>query len=412
MTSDRAYVWTWLPGATVPVVCGVVTQVGSELRFAYGKSYLARPDAITLQPEGLELQTGNQRPPPGLDAPGVIRDAAPDSWGMQVILRRVVGSGAEDTNELPLLSYLTESGSNRVGALDVQASPTHYVPRNTHGTLDEIVHAGNRLAEGIPFSAEVDDVLTYGSAVGGARPKALIGNDHDAQHRELIAKFSVSTDTYPWEQAEAIGMELARRCGVRAATTTLTRADGRDVLLVERFDRLGDGTRRSVLSGLTLLGLHELASRHGTYVQMAELIRLRFTDPDATLRELFTRIAVNVLVGNTDDHPRNLAAFWDGTHLELTPAYDVCPQPRSTGETYQAMAYGPEGQRRARLDDLASAAGTYHLTSNQTADIIERCTAVVTGDFHDVCATLAVDELTRELLWERSVANPSVFYPA
>jgi len=410
MTSERAYVWTWLPGATDPVVCGVVTQVGDEVRFAYGKSYLARPDAIALQPEGLELRTGNQRPPTGLDAHGVIRDAAPDSWGRQVILRRVIGSGAQDTNELPLLDYLTQAGSNRIGALDVQASPTDFVPRTTHGTLDEIVHAGNRLAEGIPFSPEVDDVLTYGSAVGGARPKALLVDDRTG--RELIAKFSVSTDTYPWVQAEAVGMELARRCGIRAASTTLARAAGRDVLLVERFDRPGDGTRRSVLSGLTLLGLHELASRHGTYVALAELIRLRFTDPDVTLRELFTRIAVNVLVGNTDDHPRNVAAFWDGTHLELTPAYDVCPQPRSTGESFQAMAYGSAGERRARLADLASVAGTYRLTGTEAATIIERCTAVVTDDFALVCDELEIDQLTRDLLWQRSVANPSVFYDA
>jgi serine/threonine-protein kinase HipA len=205
-------------------------------------------------------------------------------------------------------------------------------------------------------------------------------------------------------------MELARRCGVRAAGTTLTHALGRDVLLVERFDRPGGGTRRSVLSGLTLLGLHELASRHGTYVDLAELIRLRFTDPDATLRELYTRIVVNVLVGNTDDHPRNVAAFWDGAHLELTPAYDVCPQPRSTGETEQAMAYGPGGQRRARLADVAGAAGTYRLRANDAADIIDRCRAVVEGQFEDVCNSLEVDGLTQELLWQRGVANPSVFY--
>jgi serine/threonine protein kinase HipA of HipAB toxin-antitoxin module len=33
----------------------------------------------------------------------------------------------------------------------------------------------------------------------------------------------------------------------------------------------------------------------------------------------------NILVGDTDDHARNHAAFWDGKLLELTPAYDICP---------------------------------------------------------------------------------------
>ncbi len=411
MTSDRAFVWNWLPDATEPVVAGVVMQTGNELRFSYGQSYLRRSDAVMLQPEGLPLRAGVQRPPTGLDAHGVIRDAAPDSWGMQVVLRRLVGVATQDTNEMPLLTYLTESGSNRVGALDFQESSTEFVSRDTHGSLAELVEAGDRLVRGLPFSAEVDDALTYGSGIGGARPKALLIDDGPDSHRELIAKFSVSTDTYPWIQAEAVGMELARRCGIEAPAATLTRAVERDVLLIERFDRPGSGLRRSVLSGLTLLGLHELAARHGSYVDLAELIRLHFVRPDATLRELFTRIVVNILVGNTDDHPRNIAAFWDGEHLELTPAYDVCPQPRSTGETAQAMAFGPDGMSRARLADVVAAAGTYRLGSEEASAIVEHCTEVVCDGFDQVCVDLGVSELTRGLLWRRGIANESVFYP-
>jgi serine/threonine-protein kinase HipA len=412
MTSEPgAFVWVWLPGATEPVVAGAVTQVGDELRFNYGRSYLKRSDSIALQPDGLPLVSGAQRPPVGLDAHGVIRDAAPDSWGMQVIMRRLLGVGAADTNELPLLTYLVESGSNRIGALDFQESPSEYRSRDTHGTLEEIVNAGERMATGLPFSPEVDDALTYGSAVGGARPKALLVDHSGSVGRELIAKFSVSTDTFPWMQAEAIGMELARRCGVDVAPTELTRSQGRDVLLVERFDRPADGTRRCVLSGLTLLGLHEMASRYGTYVDLAEQIRLRFIEPEATLRELFTRIVVNILIGNTDDHPRNISAFWDGQSLALTPAYDMCPQPRSTGEAEQAMAYGSAGQRRSRLADVGASAATYRLSSMQAAEIIDRCATTVTEGFDDVCTLLAVDAFTRDLLWHRSVANASVFYP-
>ena len=45
----------------------------------------------------------------------------------------------------------------------------------------------------------------------------------------------------------------------------------------------------------------------------------------------------NILCGNTDDHARNHAAFWDGKKLELTPAYDICPQARAGGMASQAM---------------------------------------------------------------------------
>jgi len=59
---------------------------------------------------------------------------------------------------------------------------------------------------------------------------------------------------------------------------------------------------------------------------LADIIRARFSNPQATLHELFARMVFNVLVGNTDDHARNHAAFWDGEWLALTPAYDICPQ--------------------------------------------------------------------------------------
>ena len=150
MTSDHAFVWVWLPEATEPVVAGRVDADHGELTFTYGRSYLARPSAIPLEPDTLPLREGPQRPPIGLDAHGVIRDAAPDSWGQQVILRRHLGASARDTAELGLLAYLLESGSNRIGALDVQTTPDRYVPRATHGTLAELVEAGDRLARGLP----------------------------------------------------------------------------------------------------------------------------------------------------------------------------------------------------------------------------------------------------------------------
>ena len=68
-----------------------------------------------------------------------------------------------------------------------------------------------------------------------------------------------------------------------------------------------------------------------------------------TLRELFSRITFNILAGNNDDHARNHAAFWDGIELTLTPAYDICPQPRAGGETAQVMAIGEDGYRMSQV---------------------------------------------------------------
>lgn len=63
----------------------------------------------------------------------------------------------------------------------------------------------------------------------------------------------------------------------------------------------------------------------------------RFANPKKALRELFGRLCFNILCGNTDDHARNHAAFWDGAMLSLTPAYDICPQSCTGNEATQAM---------------------------------------------------------------------------
>jgi len=190
----------------------------------------------------------------------------------------------------------------------------------------------------------------------------------------------------------------------------LRRVAEHDVLLVERFDRPRGGKRRSVLSALTLLGLHEMAARHGSYVDLAERIRLHFEKPQETLHQLFRRLVVNVLVGNSDDHPRNHAAFWDGSALTLTPAFDVCPQPRSTGEAAQAMAFGPHGERRSHLADCVRAATVFQLSEREAQAVADECTTAVCEQYEDVCALVGISDQTKELLWHRAVTNESVFY--
>ena len=77
----QAYVWVWLPAATQPVVAGVLTRQGQQLVFNYGRSYLARKDAISLYAPELPLQPGAIPLIPGLSMPSCLRDASPDAWG-------------------------------------------------------------------------------------------------------------------------------------------------------------------------------------------------------------------------------------------------------------------------------------------------------------------------------------------
>jgi serine/threonine-protein kinase HipA len=400
--SRQVFVWAWLPGASDPVVAGRLDAAEGLVTFTYGQSYLARADRIALYLPELPLSRGPISPLVG-DVAGCIADVAPDAWGRRVILNRRAGLNAVDTADLNLLTLLLESGSDRIGALDFQASASEYVARLAgDATLAELVESAERVEQGVPLSPALDQALLHGSSVGGARPKALLSDGA----RRLIAKFSSSTDTYPVVQGEFVAMELARRAGLNVATVALTRALGRNVLLVDRFDRPDSGGRRAMVSALTILGLDEVSARYASYSDLAQIIRARFTDPRPTLRELFSRITFNILTANNDDHARNHAAFWDGTALTLTPAYDICPQPRAGGETAQIMAIGQDGYRMSQLAGCVARASTYLLSEPDAREIIDHQIDTIEAHWAEVCDLAALTEVDRVGFWRRQFLNP------
>jgi len=408
MTSEQpgdAYVWIWLPGASQPVVAGRLEAVADIVNFNYGRTYLARDDAVALYLPELPLQAGRIAPLPGLAVAGCIADAIPDAWGQRVILRRMVGEGAGGLEPASLapLTYLLQSSSDRIGALDFQLSPDEYVSREEGSApLQELLQAVERVEEGLPFSPALDQALLHGSSVGGARPKALL---EDGDQR-LIAKFSSTTDRYAVVKGEYAAMELARRAGLDVATVTLKEALGKDVLLIRRFDRLaGSDQRRALVSALTILELDEMMARYASYEALAQQVRERFTDAARTLHELFARLTFNILVGNNDDHARNHAAFWDGRELTLTPAYDICPQSRAGGETTQAMAITADGFRMSQLAACVEQASTYLLSETQAHEIIDHQIHVIESQWGEVCDLARMTEVERAYFWRRQFLN-------
>ena len=403
----QAYVWIWLPGAQTPVVAGLLRreQPGGYV-FTYGRSYLQRPDAISLFPDELPLRAGSQRQAD--DAlPSCLRDAAPDAWGRRVITRRLTGGQAQDaeTIELDDLTYLLESGSDRIGALDFQTSPSTYRPReSTSASLDDLAAAAERVELGEPLPEGLALALQHGTSVGGARPKALI----NSQAGRFIAKFSTSTDLYNLVKAEYLAMRLAERAGLDVAKVRLTRSLNRDLLLVERFDRrpADSGWQRSLmLSALSLLNLREMEARYASYEDLAHRIRKDFAAPRETLHELFGRMVFNVLCGNTDDHARNHAAFWDGRAYRLTPAYDICPQARTGGEASQAMRLIGE-RRDSRLITCVAAAPSFGLSEPQAREIIDHQRALIERDWARACDEATLGAAERAVLWQRQFLNP------
>ncbi|HCZ01247.1 MAG: phosphatidylinositol kinase [Rhodobacterales bacterium RIFCSPHIGHO2_02_FULL_62_130] len=405
-----AFTWIWLPDAVEPVVCGRIDLVDGINRFTYGKSYLARPNAIPVWLPELPLVESVIVPEAPHVIAGALRDAAPDQWGRRVVLNRQFQRRGRDvdTGELDELSYLLLSGSDRIGGLDFQTSATEYVPRlQREATLQELLNAADAVEKGVPLSPELEEALRHGTSIGGARPKAqqVDGN------RKMIAKFSASRDTHNVVQAEFLAMRLAKIVGLQVAEVDLVRAEGKDVLLVERFDRVWTGThflRKLMVSSLTLQGLDENGARYASYPAVADALRHRAADPKGELRELWSRMLFNILVGNTDDHARNHACFWDGTAVRLTPAYDIAPRPRLGREANQAMAVDRE-DRRALIATALGSARHFGLRSDEAIAIARRQIEMIHSNFRSVATEAGLSVDLQNLLAGRAFLNPYVF---
>jgi serine/threonine-protein kinase HipA len=212
-------------------------------------------------------------------------------------------------------------------------------------------------------------------------------------------------------KAEYVAMRLAQLAGLNVAPVRLTMALGRDVLLIERFDRVrqSNGWKRCMMvSALTMLALDEMMAAYASYQDLAEMIRRRFLTPRAELHELFGRIVFNILCGNTDDHARNHAAFWDGHHLSLTPAYDICPQNR-TGQIASQAMWIREGERASQIRACLNAAPIFQLTQEDARNIVHRQVLVILDHWQAVCDDAGLSQVDRQFLLRRQFLNPFAF---
>jgi serine/threonine-protein kinase HipA len=416
MTSDysnpdrEAFVWIWLPGATEPVVAGRIELEGGIYTFNYGQSYLERDNAIAIYMPELPLQRGRIAPDAPHEMAGCLRDGAPDAWGRRVIINRLTGLSRNAAQKVDFgeLTFMLNSGSDRIGALDFQTSSDRYEPREQeNATLEELLEAAEKVERGEPIPPALDKALLHASSIGGARPKALIQDGAD----KFIAKFSATNDTIAVVKAEFVVMRLAVEVGLNVAPVRLAKASGKDVLLVHRFDRewTGNGwTRRGIVSALTMLNLNEMQARYASYRDLAEIVRARFTHPQATLRELFGRMVFNVLTGNTDDHARNHAAFWDGRNLSLTPAYDICPQARLGREANQAMLI-TDNDKRSQLETCRLSAPNFLINDRDAKELIDHQIETITRLWPAICDEAELSIVDRTYLWRRQFLNDYAF---
>jgi serine/threonine-protein kinase HipA len=403
--NTECYVYITLPGETESVTAGrfelTKDRRGNALgRFVYGKSYLARPNAVAIDPIELKLSGDTYETSRLNGLFGAIRDAGPDYWGRRVIEKHV---GVPKLGEL---DYLLNSADDRAGALGFGLNQQPPAPRRKFNKtlelakLQEIARALMREEDvKTEEAAQVQDLMLLGTSMGGARPKAVV-EDNDGL---WVAKFNRPDDRWNNTRVEHAMLELARSCGISVAASRVETIGGRDVLLVKRFDRHKTGmgyTKSRMISGLTLLRAGEAVAARDrwSYVLMSEELRRVVKEPKKDAPELFRRMAFNALISNIDDHPRNHALLAKEREWQLSPAYDLTPMPQVAQDRRDlAMEIGDQG-RFANVKNVLSQHTRFLLENDEAKAIVATITDKVRATWYDVVRGQGVTEKDAETI--------------
>ncbi len=377
MAEKKITVFIYLPGETVAVPAGIFTHesdlgIGS---FAYGRKYLERGNALPVDPVALPLGPRPREVTTNHGLYGAFRDAAPDYWGRLVIAaeRKVPPEALSE------MDFLLSANATRVGNLDFRETPDSQEPtlEQPHfNRLTELLDVAARIETGKNVSQHLLRLLRQGTSVGGGRPKCTV----EWEDALWIAKFPAKDDTLNIPRIEYAAMTLAGRCGIRVPVMRLQSIGDKDVLLVRRFDREGipDGwLRKGFASSLSFMQWDESDRLSWDYGAIADAMR-RHT-PVEDIREMFRRMVFNILVRNTDDHPRNHAFLFDSSGISLSPAYDIVPSISRPGvgtEFSLAMSLGDRG-REATVENAMSRAIRFGLSDQEARTEVKDLAGVV-----------------------------------
>ncbi len=396
----KAIVFLELYGETVPVGRLVITQDGRYSRsdFDYGRKYLERPNAVAIDPVQMPLGSEHLRTHEDFTLFNGIRDAAPDAWGRKLIdlyMRRTEGRTASEAEYL-----LVSQRGTRIGA--VQFGPTTAGPgqildvglpdvSSDLGTLEAFQvlvdtlkkHDGNILDSQIP--ASILDHVAPGADLGGARPKGTVTIDG----HPWLAKFGMQSDSIPMAATEAGCLDLCEMAGLSVCERKIIDVAGRPTLLLKRFDREADASgvlhRRHMISGLTLLGAHEMDRASSGYADLYDGMR-RFGAAKDAGEIIYKRMVMNVLCGNTDDHYRNHAFLLNEKGLyEPSPVYDVTPSTGFSSSRSLFMHLGKAGcGRDATLQNAVAGAASLGLSTVRACEIANQLSQMVNANWRRV----------------------------
>jgi serine/threonine-protein kinase HipA len=309
-----------------------VGSTGESASFEYAREWRRSSVRFSLEP-ALALGEGAFHTEKGKSLFGSIGDSAPDRWGRVLMERREAHQSRVEARTPRLLHdsdyLLMVNDQARQGALRFSEQPggpflateaDESIPPLV--ALGRLLEASERILGRQELDQDIQDLVSPGSSLGGARPKAsVIGSNGEL----LIAKFPSPHDDWDVELWEYLCLLMARRAGIPIPNVRLEKLAGKNVLLLKRFDRQGT-IRIPFLSAMSMLGYAD--GDHGSYLELAEALAEHGAQATQDQKDIWRRMVFNILISNVDDHLRNHGFLYAGTAgWRLSPLYDLEPTP-------------------------------------------------------------------------------------
>lgn len=336
--------------------------------------------------------------------PGLLSDSVPDKFGNAVIDVWLKTQGRAPGSLSPI-ERLCYTGSRGMGALEYRPSlfsegdpdEAFQVDQLARLAADVLRSRREARTELVPGISRYAPILRVGSSAGGARAKALIGwNEATGEVRSgqialppgygyWLVKFDgiagngdKDGDDVQWYgRIEYAYYLMAKAAGIKM---TECRLWDRRHFMTRRFDRTADGQK---LHAQTLAALAHFdyndPLRH-SYEQAFRITRRIVNDIRAE-RELFRRMAFNVLAWNCDDHVKNISYLMDRSGTwRLAPAYDECCayNPNGSWTSGHQMSVNGKNTDVGRAD-LVAAGKVAGLGESVCRDIIDGVREAVCG---------------------------------
>lgn len=194
---------------------------------------------------------------------------------------------------------------------------------------------------------------------------------------------------------EAAALDLARRVGLTTIDATVEEFDGERAIVVSRYDRRptpGGGTERvHQEDAAQALGINtrdpERKFQHGralpSLARVAEVLRDDGARPDP----LLALTVLNLAVGNTDAHAKNVSLLRraDGTS-RLAPAYDVSMHlhHRHASRTFAMDVAGERDMDRLTGAHLVAEGASWGLPARRARRVVAETLDALTTALHEI----------------------------